>query len=275
MVRIVVGIVTVVFAGIGSELVAQEGESHVAKEVVAAPEPKDALSLRIELLSDARQCTGRFARFSDVHLLMMMQNRGTAPLLLAVDEAPRRWISTPTCARASWRCDGDDGAACVPRSSGTFSATTRFEARLRRSDPLVPRADTSAGRSRCSASGESPDPRLGSPLRATYRGPPDLHRWTRRAGQGPWVASCLLDAALQLTDPTRRDWSEPQDGLASRDPRPARRPVSSADDRALRRCSEPPTRCSPRARGDYSQDDALRDHAGRRHQLYGERRHDD
>jgi hypothetical protein len=42
MVRIVGVIVTVVFAGIDSELVAQKGESHVAKEVVAAPEPKDA-----------------------------------------------------------------------------------------------------------------------------------------------------------------------------------------------------------------------------------------
>jgi hypothetical protein len=216
------------FVGGAHALVAQEGESQVAKEVVAAPEPKDALSLRIELLSDARQCTGRFAKFSDVHLLLMMQNRGTSPLLLAVDEAAQRWGATPNL--VALEVTRDDGKPLVlPRFEvGTLFAGDRVEQWIWQGVPVrwvgaggslgwsIPLRDVPGWQSIELSPGAYR-------IRATYRGPPDLpahvhadavpdpEAGAKAAWRGALVSSTLR---FEITDSTPElTWSEPQKGL--------------------------------------------------------------
>jgi hypothetical protein len=222
MVRIVAGIVAVVSAGFGSQLVAQVGELHAAKEVVAAPEPKDALSLRIELLSDAHQCTGQFKKFSDANLLLMMDNRGTAPLLLAVDEPSRRWVATPDL--VALEVTRDDGASLVlPEFRvGTFFDNDAFLGDAWYAVPVrwvaagghlrwsIPLRDVPGWQSFELAPGAYR-------LRATYRGPPDLSAvehadaGAKAAWRGELVSATLR---FEVTEPTPDlTWSAPHDGF--------------------------------------------------------------
>ncbi len=268
MVRIVAGIVAVVFAGCGSALFAQ-GDDSRAKEVVAAPEPKDGLSLRIEMLSDEGHCAGRFARLGDVHLLLMMQNGGKEPLLLALDEAERRWVATPDL--VALEVTRDDGKPLVlPEFQvATFFDNDSFRGVNWYAIPV--RWLAAGGYLRWSIPlGEIPgwqsielSPGVYR-LRATYRGPPDLSRvkhvddGAKAAWRGALVSSTLR---FEITDSTPAlTWSELQKGLRIApipDPRGDRFMIGEAIELATMLENATDASLVVVREVDYSQDDGL------------------
>lgn len=210
--------------GFASALVAQESESAVAKVVVPAPESVSGLALQFELMQtdEEPRLAGRFARFSDVTLFLRMRNTGTSPLLLAIDEASRRWVAVPEL--LAIELTRDDGA---PLSLPAFEVATFFDNASFKDDNWysLPVRSVTAGNSldwsiplREVPGWQSIELAPGAyRIRATYRGPPDLSAQpnadagAKSAWRGAVGTSTLR---FEITEPTPAlTWSEPREGM--------------------------------------------------------------
>ena len=223
MVRILAGMVAVAFAGAGSTPVAQEDERDVAKEVAPAPASTEPLTLQFELERAGEPgLAGRFARFADVALFLRMRNTGDAPLLVAIDEAARRWIAVPDLLAVELtRADGAPLAlpefqVGMPSLRGFTNEMNWFALPVRSLaaggslDWTIPLCDVPGWQSIELAPGAYL-------VRATYRGPPDLSSLAHAdAGAASAWRGAVVTRTLRfvITDAMPAlHWSEPHEGL--------------------------------------------------------------
>jgi len=221
MVRIVAGIVAVVFAGCGSALVAQDVPSGPAKVVADAPKEGE-LSVMLDLHASPPRRAAIFASLADVTIWMRLQNHSKGPLLLATDEASRRWVATPDLV---WlELARDDGTPLeLPKfnvgfapwnGSGDPDVFDRVPVRWLGVDQTfdwsIPLRDVPGWQSIELAPGAYR-------VRATYRGPPDLStvKYADPGAAAAWrgaAVSRTLRFEITGANP-RLEWSEPQAGL--------------------------------------------------------------